>query len=443
MGLLNSALDLSRFLPKATNKIELPDDLDAVTQFDPSSECAPEDVGLDRQQVEAIWRSVEDFYKTGLQPGISLTLRRHGKVVLNRAIGHARGNGPGESADTEKVLMQTDTPVCLFSASKAITGMLIHKLAEDGRIRLRDRVADYVPEFGVRGKDKTTILNVLSHRAGIPSIPIKDPDPALLQDWDSIVQMLCAAKPLHTIGWVQAYHAITAGFVLGEVIRRVTGQELRDVMTEAFRKPLGFRYFNFGLDKKEDQDQAAFNYFTGSPLRFPLSYVARRVLGVDFEQVSTVANEENYMTAIVPAGNIFATADEASRFFQMMLNGGELDGVRIFEPRTILRATRPVGVIQVDRSLMIPMRFSAGLMKGEWPLGLYGQNCREAFGHLGFINIVCWADPARDISASLLTTGKSMALENLAAFYKVLLTISENCPPVPTVQRAEWSRGLA
>ena len=438
---LRSTLDFTRFLPKATNAIEVPADLEPLTRIDRKGECDPRDVGLDTRQVADIWQSVENFYRTGMQPGISFALRRHGQLVLHRAIGHARGNGPADPPDAEKMPMRLDTPVCLFSASKAMTAMLVHKLAEDGRVRLRDRVADYVPEFGVRGKDKITLLNVLSHRAGIPSIPVKDPDPTLLQDWDSIVQMLCAAKPSHIIGWVQAYHAITAGFVLGEVVRRVTGRELRDVMTDTFRKPLGFRYFNYGMDRPEDQAEAAFSYSTGSPLKFPLSYVARRVLGVDFERVSTVANEENYMSAIVPAGNLYATADEACRFFQMMLNGGEMDGVRVFEPRTLQRATRPVGVIQMDRSLMIPMRFSAGLMLGEWPAGLYGRNCGEAFGHLGFINIVCWADPARDISAALLTTGKSMALENLTSFYKVLLAISQNCPPVPSVQRAAWTRG--
>jgi CubicO group peptidase (beta-lactamase class C family) len=443
MSALRSTLDFSRFLPKATTVIEVPAELESITQIDRQGECDPHEVGLEPRQVADIWQSVEDFYRTGMQPGISIAIRRHGKLVLHRAIGHARGNGPGDPPDAEKMPMRLDTPVCLFSASKAITAMLVHKLAEDGRLRLRDRVAEYVPEFGVRGKDKTTLLNVLSHRAGIPSIPLKNPDPALLQDWDSIVQMLCAAKPLHVIGWIQAYHAITAGFVLGEVVRRVTGRELREVMTETFRRPLGFRYFSFGLDRPEDRAEAAFNYFTGSALKFPLSYVARRVLGVDFERVSTVANEENYMTAVVPAGNVYATADEACRFFQMMLNGGELDGVRVFEPRTLVKATRPVGVIQLDRSLMIPMRFSAGLMLGEWPAGLYGQNCGEAFGHLGFINIVCWADPARDISAAMLTTGKSMALENLTAFYKVLLAISSNCPPVPSVQRPAWTQGEA
>jgi CubicO group peptidase (beta-lactamase class C family) len=442
MGALRSAIDLSRFLPKATNVIRVPADLESITEVDRKGECDPRDVGLEPQQLANIWGAVENFYRTGMQPGISIAIRRHGKLILHRALGHARGNGPDDAPEADKMPMRLDTPVCLFSASKAVTAMLVHKLAEDGRLRLRDRIADYVPEYGVRGKEKTTVLNVLSHRAGIPSIPMKDPDPALLQDWDGIVQMLCAAKPMHLIGWVQAYHAITAGFVLGEVIRRVTGRELRDVMIESFNKPLGLRHFNYGLDEAGQSD-AAFNYFTGAPLKFPLSYVAKRVLGVSFEQVTEISNEKNFMTAVVPAGNLYATADEAGRFFQMMLNGGELDGVRVLEPRTVQKATRPAGVIQVDRSLIIPMRFSAGMMLGEWPAGLYGSNCAQAFGHLGFINIVCWADPARDISASLLTTGKSMAVENLAAFYKVLLAISMNCPPVPTTQRKGWTQNIA
>lgn len=440
MKKLASTINLARLLPKAANVIRVPADLASVTQVDTAGECDPRDVGLEPAQVSAIWGAIEDLYRTGLQPGMSLALRRHGKLVLHRAIGHARGNGPEDAPDTPTLPMRLDTPVCLFSASKAITGMLVHKLAEDGRLRLRDRIADYVPEYGVRGKEKTTLLNMLSHRGGIPTIPFKeDPDPRMLQDWDSIVQMLCAAKPMHLIGWVQAYHAITAGFVLGEVIRRVTGRELRDVITESFRQPLGLRHFNYGLDEA-GQDIAAYNYFTGAPLKFPLSYVAKRVLGVSFEEVTRISNETNYMTAVVPAGNIYATADEACRFFQMMLNGGELDGVRVFEPRTLQKATRPAGVIQVDRSLMVPMRFSAGMMMGEWPAGLYGYNCPQAFGHLGFISIVCWADPARDISGTFLTTGKSMALESLLGFYKVMLAISNNCPPVPGAQRPAWTQ---
>ena len=419
----------------------VPDDLDSVTEIDRAGECDPEELGLEREAVPAIWSAIQDFYRTGLQPGISVAIRRHGKLVLHRAIGYARGNGPEDGLDVPKLPMRTSTPVCLFSASKAITAMLMHKLVEDGRVGLHDRVADHVPEYGVRGKEKTTILNLLTHRAGIPSIPIKDPDPALLQEWDTIVQMLCAAKPLHTVGWIQAYHAITAGFVLGEVIQRATGRSLREVITETFRKPLGFRYFNYGLEA-QDQPEAAFNYFTGSPIMFPLSYVARRVLGVDFERVATLANDHHYMSAVVPAGNLYATADEASRFFQMLLNGGELDGTRIFNERTLQRAVRPTGIIQFDRSLMIPMRFSAGMMLGEWPAGLYGQNCPQAFGHLGFINIVCWADPARDISAALLTTGKSMAIENLTAFGKLLFAFSQHCTTVPNVQRKSWSQNL-
>lgn len=422
----------------------VPTDLDSVTQIDYAGECDPEDVGLEAEAVPAIWSAIQDMYRTGLQPGISVALRRHGQLVMHRAIGHARGNGPQDTPDTEKMPMQVDTPVCLFSASKAITAMLIHKLAEDGRVRLRDRIADYVPEYAVRGKDKTSLLNMLSHRAGIPSIstPDPDPDPKMLYEWDGAVQMLCAAKPMHTIGWVQAYHAITAGFILGEVVRRVTGKELRDVIQEYFSGPLGFKYFNYGL-APEHQGDGAYNYFTGTPLMFPLSYVAKRVLGTNFERVAEISNEPGFMSAVIPAGNLYATADESCRFFQMMLNGGELDGVRIFEERTLQRATRPIGLIQMDRSLMMPMRFSAGLMLGEWPAGLYGRDCAQAFGHLGFINIVCWADPARDISATLLTTGKSMAIENLAGFGKLLYAFSQNCPPVPRVQRPRWTQKVA
>ena len=85
---------------------------------------------MTRDNIEAIWNSVESFYRTGLQPGMTMVVRRQGEIVLKRSIGHARGNPPPNhpDQDVEQVLMTPDTPICLFSASKAITAMLVHKL---------------------------------------------------------------------------------------------------------------------------------------------------------------------------------------------------------------------------------------------------------------------------------------------------------------------------
>lgn len=405
--------------------VSVPTRLRLVTTIAAEQECLPEAVDLKRSSVDAIWARVEGLYRTGLHPAISFVLRRRGRVVLKRAIGHARGNGPGE-LDAPELLATPDTPICLFSASKAITALLVHKLAELGQLSLDERVATYVPEYGVHGKARTTVRQLLAHRAGIPSIPIKDPDPAILYDWDRTLQLLCAAKPFSPHGLRQAYHAITGGFILGEIVRRVSGRELGEALREWLAEPLGCRYLSYGLPEEARPD-AAVNYFTGGRPPLLLRTIAKRVLGAPFERVVEVSNEPGFHSSVIPAGNVYATADEAGRVFQMMLDGGVYQGRRLFKAQTLQEAVRPFGKIQWDGMLVIPIRFSAGMMLGERHFGLFGPKCGAAYGHLGFMNILCWADPERDISAALLTTGKAVPPAAVLSLMRLLGVINRVC----------------
>src|SRR3954454_19612691 len=102
--------------PDPLRRIRVPKDLEAITDI--GEEADADAGGLDRDQIEGIWDAAVSFYKAGVHPALQLCVRRHGAVVLNRAIGHARGNGPGASDDEEKVLATTGTPFCVYSASK-------------------------------------------------------------------------------------------------------------------------------------------------------------------------------------------------------------------------------------------------------------------------------------------------------------------------------------
>jgi len=402
-----------------------PKDLSSVTTYDPDNEVDPEQAGLSDSSKQAIWSGVEDLFRTGIFPGIGFCLRRKGQVVLNRGIGYARGNGPGDPSDAETVLMTPDTPVCQFSASKVITAMLIHLLVEKKEIDLLDPVAHYIPEFGCHGKDKTSIYHIISHHGGIPRPP-KDIDPSLLFDLEGFVQTLCKSKPESQGGRRMAYHAITGGAILAEIIHRVTGKNIRDFLDETIKKPLGFRYFNYGVSD-DDLNKVATNYATGLPLVFPITGIIKRALSASWGEVVDISNQREFMQAIIPAGNLYATADEMSQFFQMMLNGGELNGVRVFQPLTIQKATMESDHMRFDGTMVLPMRYSAGLMLGASPVGMWGPFTASAYGHIGFINIFCWADPKRDISVSLLTTGKSLFSEHLVYIARLLSYISWHC----------------
>lgn len=405
-------------------RVSVPRDLSALTHIDHAAECAPQDVGLNADDVARIWRATRALYRTGMQPAITLVMRRNGRVVMQRSIGALRGNGPGEEAPFEA--LTPDAPICLFSASKAITALLVHRLAEEGRLRLDDRVVDYIPEFAPHGKDRVTIRALLAHRAGIPKLPVHHPDPGLLRHWDAMVHMLCLAPPFDPRFEKQAYHALTGGFIVGELVQRVSGLPLREALKTWLVEPLGLRYLDYGL-APEHTALAPRHFLTGPKPFWPLSAVANHVLGVPFDRAVEASNDEAFRTSVVPAGNIFANADDVSRIYQMLLNGGELDGVRVLQPETIAEATRPVGGLQFDGTLGIPLRFSAGFMLGEKPVGLWGPLCGEAFGHIGFMNNLAWADPERGISVALLNTGKSVAPASLLRTAALVGTIAKAC----------------
>lgn len=414
----------------STNTCFVPHNLISVMRS--QDEVNPEQGGMTEQQLQKIWKSVEGAYKTGNYPFIGFCLRRHGKVLLNRSLGYASGNSTQGLSTTAKI-GSPDTPVCLFSASKMITAMLIHMLDEQGEINLLDPISYYIPEYAVHGKRRTTIFHLLSHRGGIPKIE-GEVTPELLFDKDEILKRLYAAKPISVSGSRLAYHAVTAGYILGELIERVTGQDLRHFLHETIEKPMNMTYFNYGL-KPEYREQVALNYPTGLHPRLGTDHYLNHVLGGGLQLAVDVTNDTRFMDSICPAGNIYTSAEQAGRFFEMLLSGGQYNGKQIMSPRTVFRATIPTSVTSLDRTLLAPMRYALGPMLGSNPIGLFGPKTGQAFGHIGFSNILCWADPERDISVSFLTTGKSVIGTHLPALGNVLYQISTQCPRIPKQSR--------
>ncbi len=407
------------------NRVMVPRDLDSVTTIRSADEVDPQQVGLQTKNIDRIWRSVRGFYQLGLHPAMTLVLRRRGQVVMSRGIGHAMGNGPGETG-VPPILATPDSPACLFSGSKAVTAMLIHKLAETGALNLDDRVAAHIPDFARNGKENTTILHLLTHRAGIATIPIKDPDPSLLFDFDFMVKLLCATGLDSHPGDRQAYHAVTSGYILGEVARRASGKSLQELIREVLAAPLGCTAMSYGLPEEQRSDYAK-SWSTGPDHVPVVSQLVKRVLGAEASIVAPALETPEGLSAVIPAANIYASAEDMCRFFQMLLQGGQWNDTQVFRPETVAAATRPAGPLTIDSLLMVPVRFSAGFVLGEWPVGLYGLNTANAFGHLGFLHILCWADPARDISCSFLSTGKSISPEGFIGFANVIRTVSQQC----------------
>jgi CubicO group peptidase (beta-lactamase class C family) len=412
-------------VPDVMRRCRVPRDLDSVTTI--GTEEDPRAGGMTRRGVERIWAAVRGLYRGGVHPAIQICLRREGHVVLNRAIGHARGNGPNDRGREGRIPATPETPFVVFSASKAITAMLIHVLSERGLLDISHPVCEYIPEYARHGKDGITIGHVLAHRAGVPNLPRAALDLDLLDDVDHIVEIVCDAKPRSRPGHRLAYHAVSGGFILGEIVRRVTGHGIRDVLAKEILRPLNFRWTNYGVDPN-DIELVGHSYVTGLPPGPALSALLTRALGVPVPEVVKRSNDPRFLTGVIPSANIVTTANELSRFFELGRQGGELDGVRIFEPPTLLRALEEQSYLEVDFTLGFPTRFSYGFMLGARLLSLFGPNTEMAFGHLGFVNILGWADPERALSCALITSGKPIIYPELMHFLNFGIRVGAEAP---------------
>jgi len=412
---------------------DIPADVDSVITIDNRNEVDPRQVGMSQDDVDEIWGNIVRLYKTGVHPGITVSIRRQGKILMSRGIGHALGNGPDDDATIDKVLMTPDTPVCLYSTSKGITALLMHMLVEDGLVNVMDPVAFYAPEFAANGKENITIHQILAHRGGIPGLP-SDVPLETLWDEDKTWDLLCEAEPIITDGSKLAYHAITGGFVLERVIRQVTGDNINAYIDKKIRQPMGMKYFTYGIEP-EHLDNMAPTYATGPRPGLLLRAFLKRALGTpDIKTLESLCNDPRFQEAIIPAGNLVGTADEVSAFFQMMLNGGKWGRRRICAASTVARAVQEFGNRSVDQTLLIPLRYSAGLMLGDEPFGIWGPDSRQAFGHLGLINKFAWGDPERELSVSILTTGLPLVSHHIPPLINVLRTIGNRTPKVTGVK---------
>lgn len=419
-------------LPDPLRRIRVPGDLDAVT--DHGEEQPAGDGGVSPAAVESIWGAVLDWYRAGVHPAMQVCVRRRGAVILNRAVGHAHGNGPHDGEGVERVSATVDTPFCIYSTSKAITAFVIHKLSERGLLDVEDPVADYIPGYEKHGKHEITIGHVLAHRAGVPNLPKTALDLDNLGDRQYMTDILVNASPFAKAGRYLAYHAVSGGFILGEIVHAVTGKDIRQVLADEILDPLGFRWTNYGV-APEDVDQVALNYVTGPPTAPPLSNLLSRALGVGLDDLVKLTNDHRYLTGIVPAANTVTTAWELSRFFELMRCGGELDGVRVMETDTIRRALVERSHLEIDFSLGFPTRFSYGLMLGARVISLYGRDTQHAFGHLGFTNMLAWADPERAISVAVLNNGKPIVYPELYRFLGTMQRITSEMPKVAESER--------
>ena len=404
-------------------RIRVPADLDAVTAIGEEDHADIDDAAIDR-----IWQAARHWYQAGFHPAIQLCIRRNGRVVLDRAIGHGWGNAPSDAPDADKIAVATDTPFCVYSAAKGITATVVHMLVERGHFSLDDRVCQYIPSYTSHGKHLTTIRHVLTHSAGVPFATGPRPDLRRADDHDYAQEQLSKLRPLYRPGRVHIYHALTWGPLMREIVYAATGKDIREILATEILDPLGFRWTNFGV-AEHDIPLVAPSHATGRPLPPVVAAIFRKAVGGSVHEIIPYTNTPEFLSTVVPSSNTISTANELSRFAEIWRRGGELDGVRIISPERMYGAVQECRRLRPDFAVGLhPARWGTGYMLGTKRFGPFGRNAAAAFGNLGLSNIAIWADPQRGLAAGVISSGKPGRDPEVGRYTALMETIAAEIP---------------
>jgi CubicO group peptidase (beta-lactamase class C family) len=327
------------------------------------------------------------------ETGASVAIALDGRIVVDLW---------GGWADKARTRPWTrDTIVNVYSTTKGLTAICAHRLVGEGRLELDAPVAKYWPEFAAHSKHRITVRALLNHRAGLPAIR-KPLAPEDLYDWTTMTDALAAEEPWWEPGTRHGYHALTFGYLVGEVIRRITGKSVGNYFKDEIAGPLKIDA-HIGLDAREDGRVAE---MIGAPppapgevnlfaeiARNPESVTAKTFMNPMVLSMATVTSR-GWRGAEIPAANGHTNGRALARLYGALARGGEVDGVRVMEAHEV-----PACHVEEshgrDEVLLISTRFSPGFMLSQ-PGEEMGPNAR-AFGHPGAGGSLGFADPEAKI----------------------------------------------
>jgi CubicO group peptidase (beta-lactamase class C family) len=343
---------------------------------------------------EPLRGALAEILAAGSEVGAALAVYVDKRAVVDLWAGHA------DAARTRP--WNADTIVNLYSIGKAVTAICALRLVEAGALDLDSPISRYWPEFAQAGKGQLPVRFLLTHQAGLPAIGPALPAGAVLH-WDVMTEALAAQAPWWPPGERHGYHVNTQGFLLGEVVRRITGKTLGTYLREEIAGPAGLDFF-IGFGPELDGRCADM-----APPPSPEADEWRRQLSVDPASLSGLAlmrlhayrnppeisgtgivNTRRWRAAEVPSTNGHGNARAVARLYSALAGDGELEGVHILSPEIIAKAIGEQ-VYADDVVLQRPTRFGLGfqLTMAERRLG---PNPR-AFGHFGAGGSLGFADP--------------------------------------------------
>lgn len=346
------------------------------------------------------WELVRDeFIKhldSGMDRGASVAVRHKGELVVDLV---------GGSRDKEgTVPYDADTLNIVFSTTKGITALAVAMCVERGLIDYNEKMSTYWPEFAAKGKGDLTVAQVLAHRAGVytveGSITLEE---AL--DWDTVTARLADTTPFFEPNSTHGYHALTYGWLGGELVRRVTGRSIGDFVATEIVAPLGVDFW-IGLPEEHEHRVA---HLMAHPIpTFPPEIAkfmndhggpgseAATALSLNGAFGPGAFNKREVHAAQIPGANGISNAKSLATIYAAVI--GEVNGVRLLGEDTLRLATTsetPVG--EVDRILGRETVFGKGYM-------LHSDRNKYAgpgsFGHDGAGGSVAFAQPSRQLAVA-------------------------------------------
>ena len=349
-----------------------------------------------------ISKIVQDAVQTALgrgEIGVQVAAYVNGELVADV------WGGLADKATVRKVDGDTLFPV--FSVTKAVTATALHIQAERGLIDYEQPISRYWPEFGARGKDKATIRDALTHRAGIPLMP-SGVTPEHMCDWERMVDQLARMEPVFEPGTTSAYHSYTFGWIIAECVRRTDPKErpFSRFVREEICAPLGIDNLFLGIpDGVEPRIAQLTNLPPPAPGTPPPGPLRMGAIPLQVGVVEEVFGRPDVRRACIPGAGGIMNARSEARFFAMLANGGQLGGVRLLSEERVRSFSTPRhNPDEVDRVLarVLNLGISGFHLGGQSPPAppVIGSN-PHTISHPGAGGSIGWADPDARLAVAI------------------------------------------
>ncbi len=371
--------------------------------------------GFVEDRFAAVRAQFEKNLEDGTDIGASFCVTQNGETVVDLWGGYA------DEARTR--LWEEDTIVNVYSTTKTITALIALYLADQGKIDFDAPVADYWPEFSANGKGQIKVSHLMSHSAGLSgwTAPM---EPADLYDWEKCTRLLAEQAPLWEPGTACGYHAVTQGYLVGEVIRRAGGRTVGTIFREDFAEPLGID-FHIGLPASEDHRVADLKPPVGGGLvsgkQTDIQKATFNNPGIDVMETRTRA----WRAAEIPAAGGTGNARAVATVQAILANGGVAGGKRFLSEAGCRKALE-FQIGGTDLVLGIPVRYGMGFgLQGEMSPAL-NEDSMYWGGYGGSVILIDMA--ARTTICYVMnrmegtTTGDMRAITLAAATWQALAT---------------------